>query len=140
MNEFWGVSFSGRDKIISVITGNYGRLLEESAPDFYSNFSYSIFFSPMTFSELNARLPFFLLRDADEYKIVPVDQECLAPGEIEHIKIHREILDIYRENQLEPLPPWHHISEKKAVSEPLSRLVSSLEEATELFLASSTDQ
>jgi hypothetical protein len=134
MNEFWGVSFVGRREIISVITGAYGRLLLDGAPDFYRNFNYCIFFSPKTFTELNAQLPFQLLKNERGVQVDALKLESLVSAEIEYIKVHHDILRVYRENNLEPLPPWKHIKAQKEASLALSDLMLRLENATKMFL------
>lgn len=113
---FWAVAISGGQYFVSIITDDYYQLLQDSrTPQFYKNFQYKSFYSQLSFSELQLRLPLPVDFDQIESSST-IDPLMLSNKEQAHFDAHRKIISIYKTFHLEPVPPWFHIKADDEVS------------------------
>lgn len=124
MKNYFAVSISTSNYIVSIVTHDYYKALSsEGLPFFYQKFHYSFFQSELTYSELNAMLPFSI--EGPNY-LKTINPECLSRQEILHWKTHLEILETYRKFQLAPLPPWHYTQTDNGFGRKLQELMGDL--------------
>ena len=106
MKQFVSIQLSMGRPTVSVITREYFAELQVSAPQFYNEFLTRSFASELSFTQLNALLPFRIVGSDTLAQLELLTVRELNDAEIQFLDAHRTILNLYWHCKLAPLPPW----------------------------------
>jgi len=114
--------------VVSIVTPQYHELLQINKPWFYDYFKYTSVESSLRYGEINSLLPFILYNN----EFLPVSTSQLHEAEVLHLQSHLSIINLYKENNLTAIPPWHHLDNASLcpnLRNKITHLISDLEKS-----------